>query len=167
MSRLPGTRRKAPRIGDVPLHADLEQSEAQTRDTVSASERHTFSCLSECNRQVEEGSAGFDAAVAWNEWLWRSDPHEPCTVHCSLNRNQLLGLLLAKYSAIRKQPRGIGSNAFQLFKGGGCSETDARILGVVEGKIESLSLRKLRDSVQNLQVSMLCYNVLTKLSKVD
>lgn len=32
----------------------------------------------------------------WNEWLWRTNPTEPCSTKLLLNRSHILGLVLAR-----------------------------------------------------------------------
>ncbi len=38
----------------------------------------------------------------WNEWLWGCDLAEPVTVDCMLNKSHLLGLLIARFRALRE-----------------------------------------------------------------
>jgi len=49
-----------------------------------------------------ESGAEDPPATIWNEWLWESDLAEPVTVDCMLNRSHLLGLLIARYRALRE-----------------------------------------------------------------
>ena len=58
--------------------------------------------------QLSVLNANFEAGVSdppqsvWNEWLWGCDLAEPVTVDCLLNRAHLLGLLIARYRALRE-----------------------------------------------------------------
>jgi len=38
----------------------------------------------------------------WNEWLWGCDLAEPVTVDCLLNKSHLLGVLVARFRALRE-----------------------------------------------------------------
>lgn len=57
------------------------------------------------NTAVEElgdGRLQLLPGSVWEEWLWRSDPNDPPSSDCLLNKNQLLGLLICRYRAARQ-----------------------------------------------------------------
>ena len=75
----------------------------------------------------------------WDEWLWRTDPEERYHADVLLNRCQLLGLMVCLYK--------------------GLSEPDAPApvdrasrLSIMEKPAARMSLRELKDTVENLQV---------------
>ena len=53
------------------------------------------------NSQFESGAADPPASI-WNEWLWETDLAEAVSADCLLNRSHLLGLLIARYRAVRE-----------------------------------------------------------------
>jgi len=57
--------------------------------------------LSALNSDFESGVSDPPPTI-WNEWLWETNLAEPVTVHCLLNRSHLLGLLIARYRALRE-----------------------------------------------------------------
>ncbi len=74
----------------------------------------------------------------WDEWLWRTDPEERYAPDVLLNRCQLLGLLVCLYKGL--QPQDAPARA-----------GDAR-LAIMEKPVGDMSLRELKDTVENLQV---------------
>lgn len=57
--------------------------------------------LSQMNRDFESSKADPSPNV-WNEWLWGCDLGEAATVDCLMNKSHLLGLLIARYRALRE-----------------------------------------------------------------
>ena len=56
--------------------------------------------ISELNRILE---AGEDMPpTLWDTWLWHIDPAEETSVDCALNKMHLVGLLIARYRALRE-----------------------------------------------------------------
>lgn len=112
--------------------------------------------LLEWNRAVEElfcappASSGISLAVAqlpvqlwWDQWLWRSDPMQGTTVDAPFNSCQLHGLLVC-----RALP----------FAGVRCSAPLASLLpesgtrlSVCDVGIDSLNVRQLKDTLENLR----------------
>ena len=94
--------------------------------------------LAQLNRDFESNVP--PPPTVWEEWLWGSDPHEKLTVHVQLNKSHLLGILVARYRA-RYHPE------FQL-------RLSALWPQFVHGHdlVSTLSLRQLRDSMEDLQM---------------
>jgi hypothetical protein len=61
---------------------------------------HTMDDVAGLNRVLESG-ADLPTDI-WNHWLWHTDPAEPATVDCLLNKMQLMGLIIARYRALRE-----------------------------------------------------------------
>ncbi len=57
--------------------------------------------LAQMNRDFEASQADPPPSV-WGEWLWGCDLAEPVTVDSLLNKSHLLGLLIARYRALRE-----------------------------------------------------------------
>jgi hypothetical protein len=75
----------------------------------------------------------------WDEWLWRTNPQQlPPIPGSLLNKNQLIGLMIARYRAIR-QPAPSGMVKL--------SHTSLRI---VDKEIHCMTLRELRDTITNV-----------------
>jgi len=74
----------------------------------------------------------------WDEWLWSCDLHESVTVDCLLNRAHLIGLLIARYKALRNAPIDICVSIPHMVY------TGTRVL--------SMTPRQLQDTVQDLQM---------------
>ena len=59
-----------------------------------------YSNISSLNSALE---AGYDLPpTIWDEWLWKCDLSEPGTPNCILNKMHLLGLIIARYRALRE-----------------------------------------------------------------
>lgn len=92
--------------------------------------------LAELNRRLEEGYAFLDES-SWREWLWECDLHAPLAP--KFNKAHLLGLLLARHKAMH-------------------SPSDVRLGETLptivhpSKRARELSLRQLRDAVEDLQV---------------
>ncbi len=96
------------------------------------------SMLSVLNSDFESGRSDPPASV-WNDWLWGSDLLEPVTVDCLLNRCHLLGLLVARFRAMR-EPR-----LMDL-----CVTIPN--MTYVNSRVSTMTARQLQDTVQDLQV---------------
>ena len=94
--------------------------------------------LSALNAGFESGLADPPASV-WDEWLWGSDLAEPVTVDCLLNRSHLLGLLVARFRALREP---------QLMDL--CVSIPNMIY--VNSRVSVMTARQLQDTVQDLQL---------------
>ena len=57
--------------------------------------------LSQLNAQFEAGASDPPPEI-WNEWLWGCELAEPTTVDCLLNKAHLIGLLIARFRAVRE-----------------------------------------------------------------
>ena len=57
--------------------------------------------MSKLNSEFESSACDPPQEI-WNEWLWGCDLTEPVTVDCLLNKAQLLGLLIARFRALRE-----------------------------------------------------------------
>ena len=89
------------------------------------------------NRTLESG-ADLPPEI-WDEWLWHLDSAEPASVDCMLNKMHLVGLIIARYRALREPalmdivltlPRIIHSNT----------------------KVAVLTPRQLKDVVEDMQM---------------
>lgn len=109
---------------------------------------------------------------AWEQWLWHEDPNEEAHPDILMNRMQLLGLLIARFRAAYQDVHHQSDKCLgDFFKTvckepahairhghGGRGEDDAnsrvaRRLCLFDGvPVRKMSLRQLRDSVDNLQV---------------
>lgn len=73
----------------------------------------------------------------WDEWLWRTDPEERYSPDVLMNRCHLLGLMMCLYKGLTEhEAQGPG---------------DAR-LAIMDKPVSGMSLRELKDTVENLQV---------------
>jgi hypothetical protein len=57
--------------------------------------------MSQLNSEFESQACDPPQEI-WAEWLWGCDLAEPVTVDCMLNKAQLLGLLIARFRALRE-----------------------------------------------------------------
>lgn len=87
--------------------------------------------LSKANRDFETSSC-IQSGVEY-EWLWGSDPQEPCSHEIMLNRNQLLGILVCRSK--RKST---------------AASTERFIL--TDKPIDTLTFGELRDTIANIQL---------------
>jgi hypothetical protein len=78
----------------------------------------------------------------WDEWLWRTDPEEPYSPEVLLNRCQLLGFLVCLY----KGKQQAADAAPDL------TDTETARLTLMSKPPRAMSLRELKDTVENLQV---------------
>lgn len=93
--------------------------------------------IASLNREVESG--GELPASVWDEWLWGCDLAEPACADCMLNRMHLLGLLIARYRAMREP---------------GLANVCLGLQGIVHStaNVTKLSPRQLKDVVDCLQM---------------
>jgi hypothetical protein len=94
--------------------------------------------LAPLNAALEASGALPDGA--WLDWLWRADPEEPLSPAVLLNRSHLLGLLVCRHQGRCTPPAAAAAAA------GGVA-TRVRLLDTPP---EAMSLRELRDTVDNL-----------------
>jgi hypothetical protein len=98
---------------------------------------------------------------AFAAWLWEIDPTTECTVTLQLNSSHLLGLLIGREVALNCNS---GSNSCSVagfdFAVGTNMNTDPALAQFVlhTGPWRDLTLRQLRDTVQNLQVNWITHN---------
>lgn len=78
----------------------------------------------------------------WDEWLWRTDPEEPYAPEVLLNRCQLLGFLICLFKG--------GQQASNLDPN--LTDTETARLTLMAKPVQSMTLRELKDTVENLQV---------------
>lgn len=79
---------------------------------------------------------------AWDEWLWKTDPEEPYSPEVLLNRCQLLGFLVCLYKGMQQA----GELAPDL------TDKETARLTLMSKPVRSMSLRELKDTIENLQV---------------
>ena len=79
---------------------------------------------------------------AWDEWLWRTDPEEPYSPEVLLNRCQLLGFLVCLYKGMQQAAVTTPD----------LTDTETARLTLMSKPVRSMSLRELKDTVENLQV---------------
>ena len=80
----------------------------------------------------------------WDRWLWGTDAAEPGTVHCLLNEMHLLGLIIARYRAMR-EPK-LSQHVLNIPR-----------LTHTRNRVSSLSPRQLKDVVEDLQMHWTLY----------
>lgn len=78
----------------------------------------------------------------WDEWLWRTDPDEPYAPEVLLNRCQLLGVLVCLYKGMQQTSDGAPN----------LTDTETARLTLMPKPVRSMSLRELKDTIENLQV---------------
>ena len=79
---------------------------------------------------------------AWDEWLWKTDPEEAYPPEVLLNRCQLLGFLVCIYKGMQQ-----ASDAPPNL-----TDTETTRLTLMAKPVRTMSLRELRDTIENLQV---------------
>lgn len=79
----------------------------------------------------------------WDEWLWKTDPEEPFAPDVLLNRCQLLGFLVCLSKGMEEGSTDV--------PGIGGLESQHR-LTLMEKPVGAMTLRELKDTVQNLQI---------------
>jgi hypothetical protein len=78
----------------------------------------------------------------WDEWLWKTDPEEPFASDVLLNRCQLLGFLICLSKGMEEQDYSTGIAGLD----------SQQRLTLMEKPVGSMTLRELKDTVQNLQI---------------
>ena len=81
---------------------------------------------------------------AWDEWLWKTDPEEAYSPEILLNRCQLLGFLVCLYKGMQQ-----ASDAPNLVN---FTDIETARLTLMAKPVRTMSLRELRDTIENLQV---------------
>lgn len=79
---------------------------------------------------------------AWEEWLWKTDPEEAYSPEVLMNRCQLLGFLVCLYKGMQKV-----SSVTPIL-----TDTETSRLTIMSRPVSYMSLRELKDTVENLQV---------------
>jgi hypothetical protein len=95
-------------------------------------------------------NADFEAGVSdppqhiWDEWLWGCNLAEPVSVDCLLNRAHLLGVLIARYRALREP---------------GLTEVCVRLPHMVHQgtRVGLMTPRQLKDVIEDLQLHWAVY----------
>lgn len=87
--------------------------------------------------------------AAWDQWLWSEDPTEEAHPDILMNRMQLLGLIIARFRAAYQDLHHASDKCLGDF----LDDASKKRLCLFDGvPVRSMSLRQLRDSVDNLQV---------------
>lgn len=76
----------------------------------------------------------------WDEWLWKTDPDEPCTPENLLNRCHLLGFLICLCKGMEPPPAEAPHDS-----------TPDR-LSLMDRPVHRMTLRELKDTIANLQI---------------
>jgi hypothetical protein len=130
--------------------------------------------MQEVNRNVEEAwshrasgrcmgdipiSPRFFTDLAWEQWLWHEDPNEEAHADILMNRMQLLGLLIARFRAAYQDVHHASSSTLEtILMPPGKHLNDAaksrlRRMALFDHiPVNKLTLRQLRDSLENMQV---------------
>ncbi len=88
--------------------------------------------------------------ASWDQWLWSEDPNEEAHPDILMNRMQLLGLLIARFRAAYQDVHHASNKCLGDLL---LDEPSRKRLCLFQGvPVRSMSLRQLRDSVDNLQV---------------
>ena len=93
--------------------------------------------LASLNSAFESG--GDLPATVWDQWLWKCDLAEPVSVNCIMNKMHLLGLLIARFRALREPT---------------LANICLSIPGIVNNQtnVSTLTSRQLKDVVDCLQM---------------
>ena len=94
-------------------------------------------CVAHLNHLLESGQDLPEDI--WDRWLWRTDAAEPAIGDCLLNEMHLLGLLLARYRALR-EPK-LADHVLNIPR-----------ITHLRSRVYALTPRQLRDVVQDLQM---------------
>jgi hypothetical protein len=94
-------------------------------------------CVAHLNHLLESGQDLPEDT--WDRWLWRTDAAEPAIGDCLLNEMHLLGLLLARYRALR-EPK-LADHVLNIPR-----------ITHLRSRVYALTPRQLRDVVQDLQM---------------
>lgn len=102
-------------------------------------------------------STGFLPDSLWDEWLWKTDPEEAYMPDVLMNRSQLLGFMVCLCKGIQSnqaqscESQGGGENAARAAAASQPPSAPERLVVMSKG-VESMSLRELKDTVENLQI---------------
>ena len=77
----------------------------------------------------------------WHEWLWGTDPEEPCHIDVLLNRNHLLGLLVCRCKFLKMPAAPAEQPAV---------EKDGSRMTIMDTPVHAMSWRELKDTVANV-----------------
>jgi hypothetical protein len=91
-------------------------------------------------------STGDHPEEAWDEWLWKTNPEEPYAPEVLLNRCQLLGFLVCLYKGMQQAAEA----APDLTDAETCRLSHG--LTLMAKPVRAMSLRELKDTIENLQV---------------
>jgi hypothetical protein len=94
-------------------------------------------CVAELNRLLESDQDL--PADIWERWLWHTNPAEPATVECLLNEMHLLGLIIARYRALREP--GLADHVLSIPN-----------ISHLRSRVALLTPRQLRDVVEDVQM---------------
>jgi hypothetical protein len=94
-------------------------------------------CVSHLNQLLESGQDLPEDV--WDRWLWHTDAAELATKDCLLNEMHLLGLIIARYRALR-EPK-LADHVLNI-----------PLITHLRSRVYSLSPRQLRDVVEDLQM---------------
>jgi hypothetical protein len=102
--------------------------------------------LSTLNQALESG--GDLPSTIWDQWLWKCDLAEPVTPECMLNKMHLLGLIIARYRALREPS---------------LADMCLSLPGVVhfQANVATLTPRQLKDVVDCMQMHWSQYTTTT------
>lgn len=78
----------------------------------------------------------------WDEWLWKTNPEEPYAPEVLLNRCQLLGFLVCLYKGMQQAAEAAPD----------LTDEETCRLTLMSKPVRSMSLRELKDTIENLQV---------------
>ena len=109
--------------------------------------------LARLNRGLEEN--GELPLGTWHKWLWRCDPQAPLAKRVAMNEMHLMGLLLCRFwtmcdSAVQHAMQ----NGATILRNHHTTwpEHEAERLVLMQKKPEDMTLRELRDTVDNLAI---------------
>ena len=169
MHSIPRRRKKKYNIGRLPPEDTREEEERKRQKLeFEKEEKRQLQSLSHWNAKIEDiwerRASGQPLPQPelpdelWYQWLWDTDPWEPYQTEVLLNRNQLLGLLLARYrGAMQRRFHANMTITLEDYLKVGYDEEDMphSAIGKVcmyDIPVCSYSLRELRDTIQNIQV---------------
>lgn len=90
----------------------------------------------------------------WTRWLWDTDPCRPCSHTLMLNENHLMGLIICRYLASRRDESS-SSMLDELIPG--------KNLCAHQIPVMVMNLKQLRDTVQNIQLNWTRLSIYTEL----
>jgi hypothetical protein len=101
------------------------------------------------NNVLVPGHHKFPEDIVLQTWLWETDVLEPCPIKTLLNASQLTGLIFARHFAATHDEFHMNSNGVAEYLFG---EKHNHVLEIFNTPVNTLNLRELRDTVQNLQL---------------